>query len=108
MLPTGFEPVSKPREGFMIGRYTTGATWTPIEIIYFNISLKPNVSGNRTPSFTDAPWHPEHPSTINTEWLIILEVKTERIIAECGSNPSAVMDLVYRRIVREGGLDFLR
>lgn len=26
VLPTGFEPVSKPREGFMIGRYTTGAT----------------------------------------------------------------------------------
>ena len=25
VLPTGFEPVSKPREGFMIGRYTTGA-----------------------------------------------------------------------------------
>jgi hypothetical protein len=25
MLPSGFEPESKPREGFMIGRYTTGA-----------------------------------------------------------------------------------
>ena len=27
MLPSGFEPESKPREGFMIGRYTTGATF---------------------------------------------------------------------------------
>ena len=26
MLPSGFEPESKPREGFMIGRYTTGAS----------------------------------------------------------------------------------
>ncbi len=26
MLPSGFEPESKPREGFMIGHYTTGAT----------------------------------------------------------------------------------
>ena len=25
VLPSGFEPESKPREGFMIGRYTTGA-----------------------------------------------------------------------------------
>ena len=25
MLPSGFEPESKPREGFMIGHYTTGA-----------------------------------------------------------------------------------
>lgn len=25
VLPTGFEPVLKPREGFMIGHYTTGA-----------------------------------------------------------------------------------
>ncbi len=25
MLPSGFEPESKPREGLMIGRYTTGA-----------------------------------------------------------------------------------
>ena len=25
MLPPGFEPESKPREGSMIGRYTTGA-----------------------------------------------------------------------------------
>lgn len=25
VLPSGFEPELKPREGFMIGRYTTGA-----------------------------------------------------------------------------------
>jgi hypothetical protein len=25
MLPPGFEPESEPREGSMIGRYTTGA-----------------------------------------------------------------------------------
>ena len=25
VLPSGFEPESKPREGFMIGHYTTGA-----------------------------------------------------------------------------------
>jgi hypothetical protein len=25
MLPSGFEPESKPREGLMIGHYTTGA-----------------------------------------------------------------------------------
>jgi hypothetical protein len=25
MLPSGFEPESKPRKGLMIGRYTTGA-----------------------------------------------------------------------------------
>ena len=31
VLPTGFEPVLKPREGFMIGRYTTGATYLNIE-----------------------------------------------------------------------------
>ena len=30
VLPTGFEPVLKPREGFMIGRYTTGATFHSI------------------------------------------------------------------------------
>ena len=30
MLPSGFEPESKPREGFMIGRYTTGANTVPI------------------------------------------------------------------------------
>ena len=27
VLPSGFEPESKPREGFMIGRYTTGAKY---------------------------------------------------------------------------------
>ena len=47
-------------------------------------------------------------SVINARVDSVLKVEAERIIAECGSNPSAVMDLVYRRIVREGGLDFLR
>jgi hypothetical protein len=35
MLPSGFEPESKPREGFMIGRYTTGARF------FFFIHQKP-------------------------------------------------------------------
>ena len=47
-------------------------------------------------------------SVINARVDSVLKVEAERVIAECGSNPSAVMDLVYRRIVREGGLDFLR
>ncbi len=47
-------------------------------------------------------------SVINARVDSVLKVEAERIIADCGSNPSAVMDLVYRRIVREGGLDFLR
>ena len=36
------------------------------------------------------------------------EVEAERMITECDSNPSVVMYLVYRRIVREGGIDFLK
>lgn len=47
-------------------------------------------------------------SVINARVDSVLKVEAERVIAECGSNPSAVMDLVYRRIVREGGLNFLR
>jgi hypothetical protein len=30
MLLSGFEPESKPRKGLMIGRYTTGADFSPI------------------------------------------------------------------------------
>ncbi len=38
VLPSGFEPESKPREGFMIGRYTTGAVRSPIQTLLINIS----------------------------------------------------------------------
>ena len=34
MLPSGFEPESKPREGFMIGHYTTGANKTFLIFFY--------------------------------------------------------------------------
>ena len=47
-------------------------------------------------------------SVINARVDSVLKVEAERVIAECGSNPSAVMDLVYRRIIRERSLDFLR
>ena len=47
-------------------------------------------------------------SVINARVDSVLKVEAERVIAECGSNPSAVMDIVYRRIVRERSLDFLR
>ena len=38
VLPSGFEPELKPREGFMIGRYTTGAGNQRIAICLIKIS----------------------------------------------------------------------
>ena len=43
VLPTGFEPVSKPREGFMIGRYTTGATRLCMNRLLINLSVTRNL-----------------------------------------------------------------
>ncbi len=37
----------------------------------------------------------------------VLKAEAERIIAECGADPSAVVDMLYRRIVKEGGIGFL-
>ena len=47
-------------------------------------------------------------SVINARVDSVLKVEAERIISECGSNPSAVMDMVYRRIVRDGDLRSIR
>lgn len=47
-------------------------------------------------------------SVINARVDSVLKEQAERIIAESGSNPSAVMDLVYRRIIREGNIQFLK
>lgn len=47
-------------------------------------------------------------SVINARVDSVLKEQAERIIAESGSNPSAVMDLVYRRIIREGSIRFLK
>ena len=38
VLPSGFEPELKPREGFMIGRYTTGAGMQGIAMFLINVS----------------------------------------------------------------------
>lgn len=51
MLPTGFEPVSKPREGFMIGRYTTGATRLGMDRFLINLSIVKNQSNPDFDSF---------------------------------------------------------
>lgn len=47
-------------------------------------------------------------SVINARVDSVLKEQAERIIAESGSNPSAVMDLVYRRIIRDGSIQFLK
>lgn len=47
-------------------------------------------------------------SVINARVDSVLKEQAERIIAESGSNPSAVMDLVYRRIIKEGSIRFLK
>lgn len=47
-------------------------------------------------------------SVINARVDSVLKEQAERIIADSGSNPSAVMDLVYRRIIREGSIQFLK
>lgn len=47
-------------------------------------------------------------SVINARVDSVLKEQAERIIAESGSNPSAVMDLIYRRIIREGSIRFLK
>ncbi len=39
VLLSGFEPESKPREGFMIGRYTTGAYEMQNDVPYINLSM---------------------------------------------------------------------
>ena len=38
VLPSGFEPELKPREGFMIGRYTTGAGKQRIAMFLIKVS----------------------------------------------------------------------
>lgn len=47
-------------------------------------------------------------SVINARVDSVLKEQAERIIVESGSNPSAVMDLVYRRIIRDGNIQFLK
>lgn len=47
-------------------------------------------------------------SVINARVDSVLKEKAERIIAECGSNPSAVMDIVYRRVLKDGDLRSLK
>lgn len=36
----GFGPMSKPREGFMIGRYTTGAVFFHIQMLFIIVTLE--------------------------------------------------------------------
>ncbi len=46
-------------------------------------------------------------SVINARVDSVLKAEAERIISECGADPSMVIERVYRRIIRDGNLDSL-
>ncbi len=88
VLPTGFEPVSKPREGFMIGRYTTGATSLGNTAYYICVALQTRYLRNRWDGWLEASCAPSRrPASLSSRSPAAGAPCPSRSEGRCGPAP---------------------